>query len=338
MAARTLGRLTCIFLLCSSLDLNATPRQQDKELSEAASLVQAGRLDEGIAVLKALEAREPTLKGVAHQLGLAYYKKSDFVQAASYLKRALGENPNDKEAIQLLGLSNYLMGKPAEAIPLLEKIQGWYPSANVDASYVLGMSYIQTKDYSQAQKAFATMYSVHADSAASHLFLARMLLRQEFDPVAEEHAQKAVALDPKLPLAHFLLGELYIYKSKVPEAIAEFEKELQINPAHAATYYKLADAYSHLMKFEEAQRLLQRSIWLDSTASGPYVLMGKVLLNKGESELAVRMLQRALQMDPNNFMGHHLLGQAYRKLGKTEEAERELKRAQELQELAKPKP
>src|SRR5437879_5287070 len=103
------------------------------------------------------------------------------------------------------------------------------------------MSYIQTKDYSQAQKAFATMYSVHADSAASHLFLARMLLRQEFDPVAEEHAQKAVALDPKLPLAHFLLGELYIYKSKVPEAIAEFEKEdrksTRLNSSHRCISY-----------------------------------------------------------------------------------------------------
>src|SRR5437870_13340975 len=271
MVVKILARLTFIFLVCSTLDLNATPRQQDKELNDAASLIQAGRLDEGIALLKALEAHEPTLKGVAHQLGLAYYKKSEFVQAASYLKRALGENPDDKEAIQLLGLSYYLTGKPAEAIPLLEKVQGWYPSANVDASYVLGMSYIQTKDYSQAQKAFATMYSVHADSAASHLFLARMLLRQEFDPVADEHAQTAVALAPQLPLAHYLLRQPYIYNSKVPEAIAKFEKELQINPAHAATYYKLADAYSRVMKFEEAQKLLQRSIWLDATASGPYV-------------------------------------------------------------------
>src|SRR5437879_12115155 len=110
------------------------------------------------------------------------------------------------------------------------------------------MSYIQTKDYSQAQKAFATMYSVHADSAASHLFLARMLLRQEFDPVAEEHAQKAVALDPKLPLAHFLLADLYIYKSKGPEATTEFEKELHINPAHAAGYYNLPEANSRAMQ------------------------------------------------------------------------------------------
>jgi len=84
----------------------------------------------------------------------------------------------------------------------------------------------------------------------------------------EEDTTKAVALDPKLLLAHFLLGELYLYKSKVPEAIAELEKELALNPGHAPVYYKLADAYSRAQKFDEAERLLQRSIWLDATSTG----------------------------------------------------------------------
>ena len=173
------------------------------------------------------------------------------------------------------GFRIILGGHPADAIPLLEKVQGWYPRANVDAAYILGICYIQTKDYPQARKAFARMFDVPPDSAASYMFTARMLLRQEFDPVAEEYAQKAVALDPKLPLVHFLLGELYLYKSRVPEAIAEFQKELTINPGHAATYYKLADAYSRMQKFEDAERVLQRSIWLDSTSTGPFILDGK---------------------------------------------------------------
>ena len=157
------------------------------------------------------------------------------------------------------------------------------------------------------------------------MFTARMLLRQEFDPIAEEYAQKAAALDPRLPLVHFLLGELYLYKSRIPEAMAEFQKEIAINPGNAATYYKLADSYSRIQKFEDAERLLQRSIWLDATSTGPYILMGKVLEKKGEFELAVRALQRAATMDPNNPTTHHLLGQAYRDMGKKEEAESELK-------------
>jgi tetratricopeptide (TPR) repeat protein len=306
------------------------------DFAEARKLTQQGKVDEAIAGLQSMEARDPNAKGLALEMGTAYYKKSDFPKAIEYLKKATAADPANEEAIQLLGLSYYLGGHPGDAIPLLEKVQGWYSRANVDASYILGICYIQTKDYPQARKAFGKMFDVPADSAASYLFTARMLLRQEFDPVAEEYAQKAATLDPKLPLAHFLLGELYLYKSRIPEAIAEFEKELAINPAYAPAFYKLADAYSRVQKFEEAERVLQRSIWLDATSTGPYILMGKVLEKKGEFELAVRALQRAASMDPNNPTTHHLLGQAYRDMGKKEEAESELKLAEQLQTKQNP--
>ncbi|HKH98373.1 MAG TPA: tetratricopeptide repeat protein [Candidatus Sulfotelmatobacter sp.] len=313
---------------------SATPA----EFTAARKLMQQGKLADAIAELQTLEASAPDTKGLALELGTAYYKKSDYVKAVEYLKKAVAAEPGNGEAIQLLGLSSYLGGHPADAIPLLEKVQGWYPRANVDASYILGICYIQTKDYALARKAFGKMFDVPPDSAASYLFTAQMLLRQEFDPVAEEYAQKAVVLDPKLPLAHYLLGELYIYKSRIPEAVAEFQKELAINPAHAPTYYKLADAYSRIQKYEDAERLLQRSIWLDASSTGPYILLGKVLEKKGEFELAVRALQRAANMDPNNPTTHHLLGQAYRDMGKKDEAESELKLAEELQTRQNPHP
>ncbi len=304
---------------------------QDPALAEARRLSQQGKFDEAIAKLGALATNDPNLRGLAHELGVTYYKKSDYLKAVASFKKALEEDPGDNEAVQLMGLSYYLAGRPGEAIAPLEKVQTWYPTANVDAAYILGVCYMQTKDYPSARKAFAKMFDVPPDSAASYLFTARMLLRQDFGPVAEEYAKKAVELDPKLPLAHSLLGELYLYKSRLPEAVEQFQKELELNPGEAAVYYKLADAYSRLQKYEDAERLLQRSIWLDAASTGPYILMGKVLEKKGETALAVRALQRAIAMDPNNPMPHHLLGQAYREIGRTEEAERELKLAEQLQ-------
>lgn len=310
----------------------------ENPFSEARRLSQQGKFDEAIAQLEALASKDPELKGLAHELGAAYYKKSDYLKATASFKKALEEDPGDNEAVQLMGLSYYLAGRPAEAIAPLEKVQTWYPSANVDASYILGICYIQTKDYPNARKAFAKMFGVPAESAASYLFTARMLLRQDFGPIAEEYAKKAVELDPKLPLAHSLLGELYLYKSRISEAIEQFQEELKLNPGDAGVYYKLADAYTRVQKYEEAEKLLQRSIWLDASSTGPYILMGKVLGKKGETALAVRALERAITMDPNNPIPHHLLGQAYRELGRSEDAERELKLAEQLQVHPNAKP
>src|SRR5438270_2616810 len=138
-------------------------KSPDVDFAEARRLSEQGRYDEAIAQLQTLSTREPNRKGINRELGTAYYKKGDYVDAITSLKKALAEDPQDSEATQLLGLSYYLAGNPGEAIPLLEKVQTWLPRANVDASYILGVCYIQTKDYPKARAAFARMFNVPPD-------------------------------------------------------------------------------------------------------------------------------------------------------------------------------
>jgi len=208
------------------------PSASAAPFASARRLLQLGKYDEAITELEALRQQKPQPRGLSHELGMAYYRKGDYVNAVLNLENAQKENPKDDEAIQVTGLSLYLAGKPGDAIPYLERVQAWYPEANVDASYVLGVAYIQTKKYPEARAAFAKMFGVSRDSAPAYLFCGRMLLRLDFGPVAEEYGQKAIALDPTLPMAHFLLGELYLYQSKIPEATAQFERELTLNPGY----------------------------------------------------------------------------------------------------------
>lgn len=190
----------------SAQQTSAPPANPD--FTTERQLLQKGRYDEAVAELQAIASRHPETKGIDRELGIAYYRKGDYIQAAHFLEQSLQTDPRDNEATQLLGLSDYLGGKPSEAIPLLEKVQTWYPQANVDAAYILGQCFIQTKDYPHARGAFAKMFALPPDSAGSYLLTARMLSRQEFEPVALDYAQKAVSLDPKLPLARIATLEM----------------------------------------------------------------------------------------------------------------------------------
>jgi len=82
-------------------------------------------------------------------------------------------------------------------------------SASVDASYILGVAYIQTKNYSNARVAFAKMFQVPPDSAAAYLFTARLLLRLDFGPIAEDTARKPSSSIPnfRLPI-NFLVNSI----------------------------------------------------------------------------------------------------------------------------------
>jgi tetratricopeptide (TPR) repeat protein len=340
MTRKSRSVVATLYLLLSAVVLSANAQAQDKaeDLTLAHGLLERGKTDEAFAVLQRISARQPQLKGLAHEMGVALYKKSNFAGSIPSLLKAVDEDHGDKEAIQLLGLSYYFTGKFADAIPLLERSQSWYRVANVDALYVLGLCEIFVKNLDGARAVFAKMFDVPPDSGASYLFTARMLIRQDLGVAGESYAQKAVALDPKLPLAHYLLGELYLSQSKIPEALIELQKEMDVNPGYAGVYYKLADADMRLEKYEEAERLLQRSIWLDPASTGPYILLGKVLEKKGESELAVRTLRRALTMDPSNPISHYVLGQAYHQMGRNDEANNEFKLAEQLRQSENAKP
>ena len=309
---------------------NPAPAEIGRALAAARTLVNAQKNDEGIQLLKPLAAQRPEPAGVEAILGKAYYQKGNYAEAASHLERALGESPEDVESIQLLGLSDYRLGRAAQAIPLLEKFQSSLPHPDPSGLYVLGALFLDTRQFDRARAAFAGMFGVPPESAQAHLVLGQMMMHQNLEDQAAPELRQALAQDPRLPMAHFLLGEVDLYRSRVSEALAEFQAELKVNPISWVAYWRMGDAYSRLGQWDDAERALKQSIWLDQTFTGPYVLLGKVELKKGDALLAAGFLERALQMDPNNFSAHYLLGTAYQELGRTADAEREFAASQKL--------
>jgi len=247
-------------LFLFSFEPSTIAQQEDQALAAARSLILENKNREAIAQLKLLAARNPGMNGIQRELGIAYYHEADYLEAAWYLEQARRENPEDRDAVQLLGLSYYFSGKPDQAIPALEEVRLWNPNTNIDAIYTLGLCYVMTSNYAQALETFAHLYRLDPESAPAHLLLGRILIRQGFDPIAKQEVLRAQALSPRLPLVHFTLGELYAYGAEYPKAAQEFERELEINPGYAPALNHLGDAYWRLKRYEDAERVLQGSI------------------------------------------------------------------------------
>lgn len=299
-------------------------------VAAAHTLLEHGDVGGAVSMLEQLQRQTPAIKGVAHELGLAYYRSGKLVEAEKAFANAMQEDPNDEESVQLRGLTLYRLGQPAAAIPYLEKIRKWTPNGNADANYVLGLCYLNAQRYDEARGAFATQYGLPPDSGAAYLLLGNMLLKANLPEIALTAGHKALQASPALPLAHFMLGEIYLYKSDPDNALAEFEKERQLNPAYAPIYDRLGDVYTRMGKYQEAQEALTRALSLDTSSTGPFIQMGKVFLRKNDPQTAAMYLQHAEKMDPGNYITHTLLGQAYRGLGKPEQARQELESAAKI--------
>jgi predicted Zn-dependent protease len=298
--------------------------------------IDTGHPDEALAAIAKLRADGAGRVGLSRMEGLADYAKGDLRGADAAFAAALREESKDLESAEMRGLVLVRLGRPADAIPLLESAKGG-PLTKADPNYILALCYMDVRRYDDARRAFAAQYGFAADSGAAYLIAARMLLRREYLPVAQQFAEKSLELEPTLPLAHELLGEIALAGGHVDVAIAELEKERARNPLEGSVYDRLGDAYVRSARYEEAQRVLQQAILLEPNATGPFILLGKTMLKRSDPVAAATYLQRANQLDPANYMTHSLLGQAYRAMGRSEDASRETATAQRLQAASEPK-
>jgi predicted Zn-dependent protease len=310
-------------------------------LLELRGLLDTGHADEAMQQIDELKSMQPRVAGLYRMEGLAFYAEGKLKPADQAFEQALLEDGGDLEAAQMRGLTLYRLGRPGDAIPLLEaaRDKGGVSerTRKADPNYLLALCYMDTRRYDDARHAFAAQFGFASDGASAYLLAARMLLRRDYLPVAQGYAEKALALQPALPLAHALLGEIALAGNHLEEAIAQFEQERSANPLDPSIYDRLGDAFVRAARYDEAQASLQEAVLLEPNSTGPYILLGKTMLKKGDAVAAVTYLQRAVKMDPANYMTHSLLGQAYRTMGRTEDASRETTTAQKLQTASEPK-
>ena len=309
----------------------STPELQ-KTLEAARASIDQGRAQEAIAALEAVPQDSPY---VAHLLGVAYYHADQYVKAIETLAplpdRLPAESVERRETVQVLGLTYYVAGRLAEALPLLEETSAWAQD-NIELAQVLGMTYIQTRQPAKARAALARAFGVEAESAAGHLLAAQMMIRIEFHEMADAELKAALARDPRLPHANFLLGQNAVFRNRLEDAVAHFRRELEVNPASAMTLYRLGEAYSRVPDWDRAIPALQQSLWINPFFSGPYIVLGRAYVAKGQLQTAEGMLRRAVEYDPNNKAARYLLGQVLQRLGRGKEAGEQLEIAAGLED------
>jgi tetratricopeptide (TPR) repeat protein len=299
--------------------------------ASAEELAARGRLDQAMAELDQLARQSPEPAGVERLRGIILYQREDFTAAIEAFKKAAEQDPGDKESVEMRGVSLFRTGHTPEAIPFLEKARTPVESANIDPNYVLALCYADAQRYDDSRSAFAAQFGFAPNSAQAHLLAARMFLRRELRKEAGLEAAQALALEPALPLAHELLGEVALAHGDTATAVKELEAERVINPLNPDLYDRLGDAYVRSGQYTKAQEALNRAVLLEPQATGPYILLGETFLKLNQPITALHYLNHAAQMDPRNYITHNLLGQAYRAMGQVEAANREFQMVVDLQ-------
>jgi tetratricopeptide (TPR) repeat protein len=122
---------------------------------------------------------------------------------------------------------------------------------------------------------------------------------------AGQLAQKAIALDGSLPLAHSVLSWVYVHKQQPDQAIAESEQAIALDPNAAGSYAQLADVLNTVGRPEEAVRLVEQAMRLNPRYPIMYlVTLGLAYRLTGRYAEAITAFKQVISRNPN-FVGAH---------------------------------
>ncbi len=211
---------------------------------------------------------------------------------------------------------------------------------NLDAydNFLRGVEYFSSftkDDNAKARQMFEKAVALdpkYADAYAciGLTYLFDWVWQWSLDPQALEHAsemaQRALALDDSLSLAHDILGQIYLVKKQHDEAIAEAERATALDPNRADGYVDLALILRFSGRAEEAVESMNTAMRLNPHYPAYYLyVLGIAYCQVGRYEDAITAQKGALSRNPNLLGSHICLAACYSMAGRDEAARAQIK-------------
>jgi adenylate cyclase len=249
----------------------------------------------------------------------------------------------DRELKDIFALQNEIMQKIVRAleIKLTKEEQERFrlaPTENLEAydDFLRGWEYfwhLSQKEMAQARQVLEKAVQLDPQYAGAHALLSTAYLNEfvnQWDPRPQtlerafELAQKAVALDDSLALAHHALGVVYPWKKQMDQAISELERAIALDPNYANAYAMLADTLNWAGRPEEAIGLMKKAMRLNphyqQYQSWYTYALGNSYRLAGQNEEAITTLKRSLIHNPSWWPSYIFLAVIYGEQGQEAEA------------------
>ena len=191
---------------------------------------------------------------------------------------------------------------------------------NTDALQLLGVLRHQQGDSNEAIRLIEKALKRDPDSPQCHHNLASVFNAIGRLDEAEKHFRKAVALDPDEALFHSNLGIAMGQKDREEEAIECFEKALRADPKWPAANRELGGIWLRREHYEKAERYLRA--YLECGDEDPLVTsnLGFVLQQMGRLDEAEEMYLKATELETGSAELHHNIRNIMVQQGRSEEA------------------
>jgi tetratricopeptide (TPR) repeat protein len=267
--------------------------------------------------------------------GWESYRRGDFERAARFGEAALADDPDQSDALHLLGLVALRRGDPRRAESLVGRAVAVQPTeamyhaslaevcralGQIDRAidscraacrlkpdrpeyhYNLGLSLMSRGDIDAAIGHLREAIGLNPAFAWAHNNLGNALLLKGEKTAAINHLRQAVQLDPNSAHAHSNLGSALMNLGEHNEALGHYQEAARLRPDFAGAYNNLGNVLHALGRLDESESNYRAAIRLQADLVAAHAGLGRVLEELGDLDQAIAALREALRYQPRNAL------------------------------------
>jgi tetratricopeptide (TPR) repeat protein len=220
---------------------------------------------------------------------LALFNSGKYRECFDIVSPFVQQNPNSGAAHKLLGMDEYMLGKPREALLEVQRATELTPN-DPDAFYYLGRLYFSLDNAVAALAAFQRTIVLDPSSVRGYNQLGQTYEGLGRPADAERAYLKAIELErnqqKKSEWPYYNLGLLYLNSGRSEDSMAYFRLALACSPEFPEAKVKLAVALSSQKSSDEALKLLEEAIQTDPQNAEAHYRLALLLTKSGRREEA----------------------------------------------------
>jgi len=227
-------------------------------------------------------------------------------EAEGLYREVLHENPQNTEAMHLLGLALAAQGKLAAAIAELRRAVAVRPEY-AEAVYNLGKALQDAGQLDEAADAYRRAATLRPDYTPAFNNLGVVLQRQNQFASAEAAYRDAIRAQPGFADAHYNLGNVLKEQNRLDEAIGAYRQALLLRASYPEALTNLGNVLQRMGKLDEATAAFKESIALDPKRPHAHNSLGNALKDAGRLDGAIECYRRSIAVGGGAWAWDNLL-------------------------------
>jgi protein O-GlcNAc transferase len=253
------------------------------------------------------------------ELAMAKHEAGSLEEAEELYRRILRDNPDDADALQLLGVLDYQLGNLEASEHSLRRAAKLQPEA-WDCYYHLGVVCAAARKHADAIASLQTANKLYPDAPEILQKLADALQIQERNDEAIATYRKVISLRPDWTDALTSLGNALQSKNQWAEAAEVSRTVTERRPEDPMAWFALGNSLHMARRHTDAIAAYDKAIQLRPDFVEVHTNLADALAKSGQLDAALAEARRAIELRPDFHLAWNNLGNTYLALQRPDDA------------------